>query len=526
MRGENRAEELLSRYVTSDPAELTTRCLLFAKDILNWQANGPHQIFWMDAALHDPFVLLYSVPRGGKTMCIEAVDIYEMATNAQEDLRIYAPKLDQCRETLKYHYDWIDASPILKAFLRRRNGKPIFSSENYEFINQSNAKCYTIRGELEGHNVSISRVEEFDDWPWERFTDDIVRRMGAASKNARGKRMRITGTIMGEENIHRLVHDPVLSKMFRDLSEHPQWGKIDVYLLLAFGGILDEAAIEFARSTMSRDEWARSGLLRFTEAKNFIWQRYIRAGQKLSNEWGLQAVPLERGGRYVKAAGEVVGIGLDCGHAGQRSDSSVFSLQVNAMLNTGARKYLRWLNGFNWPADVDAGKLEDDILDILDFYRPDGGYGDALKHDIIASINRKAYARGITSKNLDEYPENTPGNWEKWYIQPMWNTDKYKHEMYSALQHAVHNVYQFFPYFDPKDDRHEAVRCGSLIRQLQGIRQAKTGGSYPSYHAENAKIGDDDADAQAMCVRWLMVNLGSRPDFRQALLVGQRTFKL
>lgn len=518
----NRAEEALSRYRTNDPELRTAYCLWFCKDILNWEPNGPQQIFWMDEALHNLYVLLYSVPRGGKTMSIEAVDLYETVMNTSEDLRIYAPKLSQCKETLKYHYDWIDASPLLKGYLRKRNGKPIFSTETYEFLNHSNAMCYTIKGEMEGHNVSISRIEEFDDWTWETFVNVITRRMGAKSKNEMGKRMRITGTIQGEENIYRLLREETLKRRFKDLSEHPEWGKIDIHLLLSFGGVMELEAVEMQRDTMTPDEWARSMLLMFTESRNFIWSKYIRAGQKLSNLWGLEAVPFVSGDRYKKAPGEIIGIGFDCGHGGQKDDSSCYSLQIFSETRTLNKRYIRWLNGFNWAPDADTQQMEKEIVDILDFYRPDGGYGDALKMDIIRSINKACWLRGITGINPDDWPENTPANWDKWFIKPMWNNDKNKHEMYSFLQHAIHKVYLFFPYYDRKDDTREAVMCRQLLSQLTGIRAEKTSGNYPRYKAENKKIGDDDADAAGMGMRWLAVNSGDWIDFSRVKITGSR----
>lgn len=521
-----RAEERLERYKTADVNLRSAMCLLFMKDVCNWEPNGPHQVFWIDALIRNPYTMQVAPPRGGKTMSTEAVDLYETATNEMEDLRIYAPKLDQCKETLKYHYDWIDKSELLRAYLRKRNGKPILSSETYEFANGSNAKCYTIRGEMEGHNVSISRVEEFDDWDWEVFTNTITRRMGAASKNERAKRVRITGTIMGEENIFRLIQDKEIGEMFLDLSQHPEWGVIDVWLLLSFGGVLDPAAVALQQKLMSPDEWARSMLLKFTESRNFIWRKYIRYGLKRSARWGIEAVYPEHGGRYIRQSGEKVGIGLDCGHGGQSEDSSKYSLQIFSEIRFGMVRYKRWLAGFIWAPDVDSDTLEKEIIEILSYYRPDGGYGDALKMDLIYSINRKAWYRGLTSKNPEDFPENTPANWDEWWISPIHNNDKTKHEMYRSLQHGIHNLETIFPYYDRKDDRPEAVACKRLLTQLEGIRTTKTKGRYPNYAAENKKIGDDDADAAGMAHLWLEVKSGDYVDFSRVKTFGRRTFRM
>ena len=521
-----RAEEALAKYKTDDVDMRSTMNLMFMKDICNWDPNGPHQVFWIDALHRYPYTLQLAPPRGGKTMSTEAVDLYETATNEMEDLRIYAPKLDQCKETLKYHYDWIDRSDLLTAFLRKRNGKPILSSETYEFVNGSNAKLYTILGKMEGHNVTIARVEEFDDWDWEIFTNTITRRMGAANKNARDKRVRITGTIMGEENFFRLFNDKELCGLFMDLSRHEVWGIIDVWLLLSFGGVLDPAAVALQQKLMSPDEWARSMLLKFTESKNFIWRKYIRAGLKRSAHWGIEAVYPERGGRYIRQGGEKIGIGLDCGHGGQSDDSSKYSLQIFSEVRFGAARYKRWLAGFKWAPDVDSETLEKEIIEILSYYKPDGGYGDALKMDLIYSLNRKAWYMGLTSENPEDYPENTPANWDKWWISPIHNNDKTKHEMYRSLQHGIHNLETVFPYFDRKDDRLEAVACKRLLTQLEGIRATKTKGRYPHYAAENSKIGDDDADAAGMAHLWLEVKSGDYVDFSKAKAFGRRTFRL
>lgn len=520
----NRAEERLARYRTDDPNEKTAMCLLAAKDLWRWQPNGPHQIYWINESLTNPFTMTYSVPRGGKTMSIETADLYDVLMNPADELVVYAPTLGQCRETLKYHYDWIDKSPVLKAYLRKRNGKPMLSSDGYEFMNGSTAKLFSIRGEIEGHNVSIARIEEFDDWPWERFANDVPRRWAAASKNKAGMRVRITGVIMGEENIFRLLQDAALAGKYKNLSVHPDWGLIDVWLLLAFGGVLDKDAVEMQQASMSADEWARSMLLRFTEAKNFIWRKYLRAGQKLSLLWGLDWDEAKKGERYERHPGETVGFGLDCGHAGQSADSSVYSLQVLSQTVANGQRYERWLGGYNWDPTTDSERLENEIVDILDYYRPDGGHGDALKYDLISSINRKCFKKGITGINIDDFPENTPGNWDKWWFQPMWNNDKGKHEMYSLLQHGIHSVKLFFPYAEKRDDRPMAVMLRKVLKQLEGIRAYKTSGLYPRYAAENKKIGDDDADALGMAERWLAVNGGVIIDPRLMRLVGRRDY--
>jgi len=161
------------------------KCLLFLKNICEWEPY-PHQIYYIQEMLINPYALIYAPPRAGKTMAIEGVVLYWLATNYKEDYRIYVPKFDQGKDALNYHYQWITKSPILMAFLQKHLGKPILSRNEYRFINDSNAKIYTIRGEIEGHNCTIAHIEEFDDWLWEKFANDVTRRFGA--KNANGLR--------------------------------------------------------------------------------------------------------------------------------------------------------------------------------------------------------------------------------------------------------------------------------------------------------------------------------------------------
>lgn len=498
-----RAERELERYKATSVDDMTTKNLLFMLEVNGWKPNGPHQIFWMDALHRNKNTLQKAPKRCGKTMSAEAVDLYDLAVNPKEDLCVYAPKLSQCRELLSYHYDWIDKSPLLKAFLRLKNGKPIFSSENYQFANMSSAKCFSIQGNIEAVNVSIARLEEFDDWPWLKFANELMGRLGAAAKNEKGKRIRITGAVQGEENFYAIQKHPALRELFVDLSEHPVYGTIDVHLLLAMGTVFDEAAVEVQRKTMTKDEWARCMLLKYTEARNFIMQRYMRAVIKKSMEWGLQGeiyIPKER---YVRKPGTTLSVGLDCGHGGDDPTSSKFSLQFEESINVGNVTYKRWINGFEWAGTTDTARLEREICDRIEYYRPDGGYGDALGMQLISGINAELYRRGVTNINIADFPENKPGNWVNWYLIPLWNNDVTKYEMYNGLRTGIEKQTTFFPYYDDKDDSPEAEMCRLLIKQLTGIKEKKTKAKVPSYHAESAKLGDDHADAMGMADKWL-----------------------
>ncbi len=505
MKIQNRAEKILSEYRTSDPKLQTAMCLLFLKNVCGW-IPYPHQIYYIDMALHHSNVLCYAPPRAGKTMALEAVCLYQMAVNSFEDYRIYVPKFDQGKDALKYHYDWIDGSKLLKAHLRKMSGKPVFSRTEYQFNNRSNAKIYSIRGEIEGHNVTIMRVEEFDDWAWEKFANDVIRRTGAKNKNGLPTRVRISGTIMGQENIYKIVEDKEFSRLFQNLSEHPDWGKIDAHLLEKMG-VLDSDALALQKKLMTPDEWARSGLLLFTESRNFIYQSYLRAGIKKSAEWGLEPVPMRRGGKYAKIG--TVAVGFDCGHAGTSEESSRYSLQI--FEQTGG--FRRWLNGFRWEPDYDPKKLKEEIVEILAYYQPDGGYGDALKMNDIRTLNEMCWNEGVSTINPNDFAENKQSNWDRWFISPLHNTGKSKHDMYTALKDGIHNGSLFFPYYDKNDTSQVAKSLKNLLRTIVNIRSEKTTSFYPRYFGINKKIGDDDTDAAGMALKWLNDHTESAVNF-------------
>lgn len=515
------AEKELQKYSKTNPEDKLAAFIFFMKNVCDFDLY-PHQILIAEQYFKNARVFDVKPPRSGKTKGKEAVNLFEMATNSNEDLRIYVPKYKQGKDALSYHYNWIIKSKLLNAYIRMKSGKKVLSTVNYEFYNGSNAEIYSVRGEIEGHNVTIMDIDEFDSWKWETFQDDVMRRGGAKNRNGLPTRIRISGTIRGKENIFRLVTDKKYKTLFENgmitaknnILGIPAGIKLDVYMMQQFGA-LDEEFIEFQKDIMSPDEWARTNLLEFTEATNFIHSAYIWSIQKKADEWGLLGVPFSKGGQY-KPEG-IVAFGFDCGHAGEKKTSSHYSLQIFEQIGM----YRRWLNGFRWPPDVDGSKLEKDLLEIFAFYRPEGGYGDALGYRIIASINDKAWKEGITSINRNDFPENTPGNWEKWWFSPLWNNGKNKYLYYSSLQHNIHHGKLFFPYYEIEDKRHEALAVRKLIKNLLNIREEQTAGTYPKYYGHDAEIGDDDADAAGMANLWLDIHVQGQIDFNLISTAGQ-----
>lgn len=500
------AEQELQKFKRDDLDEKIAAYALFMKHICGFDLY-PTQLLQAEEYFRYPYILEYKPPRSGKSRGKAGINLYELATNEKEDLRIYTPKYSIGKDALKYQYEWIAKSEVLRSFVRIKGGKKQFSTTGYEFMNLSNAEIVTVAGLIEGHNVTIADIMEFDFWDWNIFADDVTRRFAGKNENGLPTRVRIDGTIRGQENIYKIATDKTLSKLYRNIvatSENnilglPAGIKMDVDLMMALD-ILGKDEIKLMKSLMSPDEEQMSLYLNFTESRNFIWSKYLLAIFRKSMKWGLEGVPFVKGGKYESSG--IVGCGFDCGHAGQKKKSSKYAIEFYEHFNN----YRRWLFGKEWPPNYDPDLLEKEVLELLAFFQPGGGYGDALQHNLIASINDKAWNEGLTNICREDNPENTPANWAKWWINPLWNNNKNKHFYYDSLQLGIHKGTCFYPFYEISDTRPEALAMRRLKRSLLNIRKEETN-AYPKYYPFDDEIDDDHADAAGMANLWLDVHV-------------------
>lgn len=527
------AEEELKQFCGDTPDERFEKFVLFSKHICDVELY-PHQIQAAYDYFHHTNTIDVKPPRTGKSLGKALVNLYECATDPYEDWKIYTPKFLIGKEQMRYAYDWIKASPILTAFLRIKSGKKQISTEGFEFKNRSNCHIISVAGKIEGHNVTIMDIMEFDLWNWVNFQNDVLRRGGAKNKNGKPTRIRIDGTIMGKLNIHQLVNDNRLNRLFHNMMyAHegnllglPPGTLYDADLLAQFGA-LDADFLKLQKTISSEDEVARSYYLRFTESTNFIWSRWLQLCARKGAQLQLEPVQPIPGKRYLSRG--IVGVGFDCGHAGQKETSSKYVIHFVEHVNG----YRRWLWGVEWPAVYDAAKLEDEIVQLFDFFRPDGGYGDALQHTMIASINDKAWRKGIHSVDRTEIAENTPGNWEKWWFSPIRNSGAVKHSFYTSIQQQIHKANYYFPYIKPGsitsnrvssviDIRRAKVALMKLNKTLLNIVKEDNSSSYPSYFGKDRSIGDDHGDALGMAHLWLDTHVRGPVNFNAIKVAGMQ----
>jgi len=471
----NRAEKEIKKFVDNN--------YLWLKHICNFECRPP-QVVWADEIEKNPYIVIMAPPRFGKTNLVELMCLKDTATHPWEEGRTWAPKEDQAKNSLKYQLSAIENSEVLSAYIAVRDGKRQKSTKHYEFWNGSNWKIFGQNSNFEGENATIIRAEEFDDMDWDIWTKRIIERGSAKNRNGLPTRIRITGTIQeGKGNMYRVVEDP----------EYYTATLFDVYDGLALG-IYDEKLIEHAKKQTSPEDWLRIYLLKFTEAKNYLWEKWIRHAQKRSIEINYEGVPYEPGGRY-DAQGRVVA-GLDMGHSGESKTASYYSFQVWEIIGNTAV----WLNGKRWPPTANTKQIKEEVIAWWDFYRIDYAYGDALKADMIADINDMLYAERLISVDRSAFPENSPSNWKNWVFSPVWNTGQTKWNGAQILQSKLRNGEMIIPYFAKDDDGDTAKAARSLVANFKNIKQGKSNARYGILEPIKPEIGDDDFDASWMAL--------------------------
>lgn len=456
---------------------------LWIKDKTGFTA-GPHQVIWMYEISENPNILCVEPPRAGKTTCIEAVCMEELFTNSGETELIFGPKQDQASNALKYQLDWIETNKPLKDFVAMRRGKRRLNDTGYELKNGSRAKTFGILGHFDSEEASIIRGEEWDDMDMEIWINRVIARGGKANRSGLPTRFRLSGTIQkGKGNMFQTENS----------GNYHVVTKFDFYDLLALGWY-DENAIAIARKEMTDDEWLRVYLLKYTEAKNYIWESHLNRCLELADERGWQGIEYKKGGEY-RPFGTVYA-GFDCGHSGEKKVRSVYRLDLIEMIGETAL----WLNGFEWEPGTDPTKIKEDVRGIWSFYRPAGGYGDALKSNFIAEINDDLFQHGLINVDRSKFPENTPGQWKEWTFAPMWNTGKAKYIWAEITKTKIENMKFLIPNFISKDDRPMANMARRLRRALLNVRMEVTNASYPSLVIIKKEIGDDPFDALNMAM--------------------------
>ncbi len=479
---------------------------LWIKDKTGKEAD-PWQIIAMQEIKENPFSMMNWPPRFGKTWAMEAVDLNETATNIGERCLIIAPAQNQANNALEEQLNFIEMSPILSKWIAFKRGKRQISETKYEFVNRSSAQTFGIRSNIDSEDASILRGEEFDDIDLERWNSRVIQRGGRKNISGLPLRIRLSGTIQWGKG-------PIFIYDYND--NYKTITKFDIYDGIAFG-IYDEKAIAEAKDQCTIDEWLRIYLLKYTEAKNFIWESSLRKCLQESIMMNWVGIEYQPGNEYHPHG--TVYMGYDCGHSGMGKVHSVYRIDIIEILGDRAL----WLNGKEWESTTDPDIIANDICDWWQYYHVSGGYGDALKANDIAMINDMLFDRGLVDIDRSEYPENKPANWDKWAFSPKWNSGKAKYLWGGITKVKIDNQKLIIPYFSDKDDRHISRMAKRLRQALVNIRMVINNTSYPSLEIIKNEIGDDPFDSINMANGCANDRALIPIDYKQLQVQGNKT---
>lgn len=487
----------------------------------------PVQEIKMELMDEHPFTLDPSCRRTRKTSTKELYNLKKLATEPDHELSILAPREDQAKTGLNYHLDGIRGSEILSAYIATKEGKRRISDTSYTFANGSVANVYGMMSKMDGMDTTIASVDEVDDLVQERLWNRFMLTLGASARLYQRntgkieKSARFTGVFQGFDLMSNLcaksVHcdwnkrtmPHILKALNTDGSGDDVEGYrffclpiIDVHLGLQFE-TLNESAYKLASQGLTEDQYKRAFLCIPTEGRNFFKERHLRMMQKRGLMIGLEPVPPIPGGQYRKR-----GLVTICFDKGGHGESEAASRNAAHVLEQWGN-YTIWLWGKEWPADEDDKPIERELVEWCRYFRPDGGMGDAFGASMLADLNDQLLDQRLTDVDRREFGGSSASSWENWFFAPQRMEGLQKHLMYTSLERAIRGGTFLTPMItdnvrgEPGYDILER-----LIAQLGNIKSEKTRKAYDSYSAVKKQLGDDNPDAVAFGIWWL-VNRGA-----------------
>ena len=507
----------------------------------------PVQELKMELMDREPFTLDPSCRRTRKTSTKELYNLRKMALEPDHELSILAPREDQAKTGLNYHLEGIRRSEILSAYIATKEGKRRISDTSYTFANNSVANVYGMMSKMDGMDTTIASVDEVDDLVQERLWNRFMLTLGASQRLYQRKSgdiqktARFTGVFQGFDVMSNLCQNSVhcdwnrrqMGHILKALGTDGSGGEIegyrfyclpiiDVHLGLQFG-TLDQATYQLSCQGLTDDQYKRAFLCIPTEGRNFFKERFLRLMQKRGLMAGLEPVPPIPGARYQKR-----GLVTICFDKGGHGESEAASRNAAHVLEQWGN-YTIWLWGKEWPADEDDKPIERELIEWVRYFRPDGGMGDAFGASMLADLNDRLLEEGLTDVDRREFGGSSASSWENWFFAPQRMEGLQKHLMYTSLERAIRGG-TFLTPLVTEDRRQEPGYdvLARLIAQLGNIKAEKTRKAYDSYSAVKKQLGDDNPDAVAFGIWWL-VNRGAilPPAFvdslvqsREAVLAG------
>jgi len=527
----NRAEKAIKKIIDND--------IEFYRKFARPYPPDAYQYMWLQEYSNHNRCVHPATPRTRKTTTASLHFFRKIFKHRDVEVLHVAPRVDQAKsQGYRNVYEWIAQSELLKAFVKRSaTGKLMLYDDHLELYNGSKYRTFGIDSKFEGFNATDIWIDETDDIPEDGFKKVFDRGL-AKNKNGLPTFYLLTGMIKTRGNLYRFENDPLW---------HVVQPRMDLYLAIQLGVINLEDA-KTARGMYTQEEWLRLMHLIYVESKNFIWESKLWKSQIVGLKWGLKPERVLPNRVFKRIPGSIIAIGLDMGAQGSGEDASEYALEVVQ----GFGRYRRWLYSKVWPPTIDPSVLINDVVRIWEYFRPDGGYGDALGANLITQINTELYERGLVDYDWSLFGDNSAKAWREWaecgLLTPLRNSGMVKHAMFMSLKTALDNISNLededstgnvfiFPQEDRSVTREEWQELTILLRELSNLTAERTKAGYLSIgrikkkiedtdvgFSGTIKLGDDRADALAMANYFLdfkMKEFGQQ-DFKVAATVGTR----
>jgi hypothetical protein len=442
----------------------------------------------------------FSCRRTGKTAVKEMYLLQYLATTADQELGIVAPREAQSIVNLTYHLEAIRRSPILSAWVNYKSNRLQMADTYYQFANRSIARAYGIMANVDGGDLTAASLEEVDDMPRDRLFGRFLlmmgsaRRMGASEGSKNAPQIRITGVFKGADTLTDLIaggHYAVLPT-------------VDVYLGMELG-ILNAEFMRQMQSELDPDEYIRQLLCKNISSRNLIWENKVRAAMQLGVKAQLALVEPTPFDTYKKRG--LIGFGYDASGHGENPTSSKHAFVVTEQIGN----FLAFPFVKQWPAGTDETTVKNDLRAFWRYFRPDTAIGDAYGVGMLTALNDDLFTEGLTpiDRRAIGEGESTASTWQDWAFSPLRFEGMTKHQMAMAVRAVFHGDHAVIPYFDDQNPRDESTAgMRAFVRQLPNIVSKPTKVSYASYKMADAKKGDDLFDA-CMAAVWGLATRGA-----------------
>ncbi|MBO9493864.1 hypothetical protein J7438_07160 [Thalassotalea sp. G20_0] len=453
----------------------------------------------------------FSCRRTGKTAVKEMWILEYMATHADQELGVVAPREAQSIVNLGYHTDAIRRSPVLENYLMYKSGRKQMSDTYYQFANRSKAGAYGIMAQVDGSDLTIASLEEVDDMPPERLYSRFLLTMGAtrrlgASKNSINKPIiRITGVFKGADTLSDMV----------DSGKYCCLPTVDCYLGIELG-ILNEKFIMDMRDQLSHEEFIRQLLCQNVAARNLIWEKWLKQAQHKGLSAGIEIeepVPYQQ---YKKSG--MISFGYDASGHGENPESSRHALVVGEQVGN----FIIPIFCKTWSPGTDEATVKRDLVGFWRYFQPDYAIGDAYGVGMLTELCDNLFYEGLTSidRRAIGDGDSTASTWPEWPFSPMRFEGMTKHQMAQAVRSAFNNGRVAIPYVEDNETIDPAINDMQLLcRQLTNIKPVSTNTSYSSYKMVKRDIGDDLFDS-FMAMLWGFVTRG---ECRVETIIANRT---